>query len=94
MRLIHEVTIHCVRRRTIKWRQPGSPVLCALCGVDAELISLEAAARCAGVAPERLLSGLERHTEPVSRPFTRKSLICLRCLSMSLKELQATNSTE
>jgi hypothetical protein len=94
MRLIREVTIHFVRRRTIRWHQPGSPALCTLCGVDAELISVEAAARCAGVVPERLLSRLERHTEHVSRPVTRKSLVCLRCLSMTLAELQATNSTE
>jgi hypothetical protein len=91
---IKEVTYCHARRRTIKWRRTGVPPLCAICGTDTELISMAAAARCAGVSPEALGGWLECFQEPAGTPFQQKTLVCLGCLSKHQKTGSELNSTE
>ena len=91
---IKEVTYHCARRRTIKRRRTGLPPLCAICGGDTELISVAAAARGAGVSPEKLCDWLGGFQGPANTSFQQRTLVCLACVSKCQNARVALNSTE
>jgi hypothetical protein len=91
---IKEVMYFRARRLTIKRRRTASHPLCAICGGDTELISVAAAARCAGVSPEKLCGLLGSSQESASTPFQQKTLVCLGCVSKSQRTRLVSKSKE
>jgi len=89
---IKEVTYLRSRRLTIKRRRIVSTPLCAICGGDTELISVSAAARCAGISQARLCDWLEGLQVPATTSFQQTTLVCLGCLSRCQKKRFTPNS--
>ena len=94
MTTVNEFIYLHTRRRKFKRRRTGRAPLCVLCGSEIELISLAAAARCAGMSPEDLCRSLNHVHTPAASESQQGTFFCLDCLRNHQGTLLMSKSTE